>query len=155
MARHDAGLNRFDGCTLSPLPTSGLGHSSEDCTFRSRVATRSPVDWLWWSRWRQSHSQRANKNVRKDQGLGYGTVRSILEEKDGTVWAGTADGLFKMAGDRWIKVGLGEEHSDGYVRTLNVDSRGQLFVTASTGLYIRRSERALLSEWGVIQRVSR
>jgi len=62
----DAGLNRFDGMHFVAAPTSGLGHSSEDCTFRSRVATRSPVD-CYGVKVASVAFTTANKNVRKDQ----------------------------------------------------------------------------------------
>jgi len=68
-----------------------------------------------------------------------GTVRTIAEDADGAIWAGTSLGLARFANGRWQTVGSDWSLPPGTIEQLLVDHRGTLWVrVASRLLYLSR-----------------
>jgi ligand-binding sensor domain-containing protein len=70
-------------------------------------------------------------------GLGGTYVLSLLEDTDGTVWAGTLQGLFRRNGDRWQRVGRDAGLGDGSVLAIYQDSRNRMWVGTQHAVYRR------------------
>ncbi len=74
-------------------------------------------------------------------------VNAITEGRDGTIWCGTADGLFRVAqtaeGATLVEVPIGlprEGENDPTVRAVLEDDEGGLWVGAGSGLYRRGAD---------------
>ncbi len=72
-------------------------------------------------------------------GLSQNTVRSILVDKKGFVWAGTLDGLVRYDGNRFInykpKPGELNTISDQRIRSINEDKNGFLWIKTYDNFY--------------------
>ena len=71
------------------------------------------------------------------EGLPAGSVRSLAEDRDGTLWAGTPTGLARLENGRWRRVGTDEGLAQARVDLLFVDSAGALWVAGPGTLYRR------------------
>jgi len=77
----------------------------------------------------------ANGRIRRfdsHSGLPEDLVRSVVEDRDGNIWAGTNGGIARLEGDRFAVPATGTE-SD-VVRTLFEDREGDLWVGGNDGL---------------------
>jgi signal transduction histidine kinase/ligand-binding sensor domain-containing protein len=79
-------------------------------------------------------------------GLPKGSVTSIAQDMDGTVWAGTAIGLAKLQGSRWQAAGPETNYTGADPQALLVDSTGTLWVLSSQKLVQLRKGEALFRE---------
>jgi len=64
-----------------------------------------------------------------------GSVNAIVQEGDGTVWAGTNTGLFRLDGDRWEEIGSALGVPIARVDSLYVDKQGNLLVGTAAGVF--------------------
>jgi signal transduction histidine kinase/ligand-binding sensor domain-containing protein len=72
-----------------------------------------------------------------------GAVNVLLERRDGTLWAGTATGLYGLAEGRLVETDIGLPHggeNDANVLALAEDEDDQLWIGAGSGLYARSRE---------------
>ena len=65
-------------------------------------------------------------------GLPEDLVRSVVEDRDGNIWAGTNGGIARLEGDRFAVPATGAEGN--VVRTLFEDREGDLWVGGNNGL---------------------
>ena len=72
------------------------------------------------------------KQISTKDGLSQNTVRDILIDQMGFIWAGTLDGLNRYDGSRFIiykpKIGMQNSLSDHRVRSLFQDRNGMLWI---------------------------
>jgi len=74
------------------------------------------------------------------QGLTNGFVRVVMESRDGTLWVGTDDGLFRLSGERLVRVdGLGKVPKLA-VHAIREDRAGNLWVGGNTVVRIHGSD---------------
>ena len=63
----------------------------------------------------------------EQDGLPPGSVKSIVQDLEGTIWAGTTSGLARLDGSRWQKLGAEAGFDDTQTNALLVDSAGTLW----------------------------
>lgn len=133
----NAGLVRFDGVRSAvwdsigsePLPRSAV---------RTVVAARDGTLWLGFVGF-GGVARIQDRHVRLFgalDGFGPGAVNSISEDRGGTIWAGTDDGLYRLRGQEWLKV----HETEGIPRAAVLSiggSESHLLVTTSAGVYRR------------------
>jgi diguanylate cyclase (GGDEF)-like protein len=66
-------------------------------------------------------------------GLSSDQVRAVLEDRSGTLWVGTDEGLDRMVGERFEGVSLAEGLGEGVVQELFEDRDGRLWVASRSG----------------------
>ena len=62
-------------------------------------------------------------------------VNALLEDRRGTLWAATSDGLFRYAGNRWSRVTDADGYDGEQAFSLYEDRAGRVWVGAARGLY--------------------
>jgi signal transduction histidine kinase/ligand-binding sensor domain-containing protein len=67
-------------------------------------------------------------------GLGNGLVRTLYEDRDGTVWAGTGDGLSRFRDSRWTKWTAAQGLPEGGVQGIVGDDAGGLWLLTPAGV---------------------
>ena len=137
----DAGLFRFDGVTF--LPWGELSDSPLP-SYRIRALIASQDGGLWIG-----FRDRVGVIRIRDAMVGNYTWSSaklsdipttIVEDRNGTVWVGGSEGLYKHAGDRWERVGQQDGFPEGVaVDSAYTDGAGSLWVATAEGV-VRRSE---------------
>lgn len=146
-----SGLLRFDGLRFERFRSTGenpLPQRSISAIFASRDGSV----WLGFSggggvcRIREG----ASVDCGRSEGLGDGRVIALTEDVDGTVLVATADGLFRLLKDRWVRAdGLPR----GPVLAAYRDNAGALWAVTSENVYRRApSEEAFRVIPGVVGR---
>lgn len=67
-------------------------------------------------------------------GLPSQDIWSLAQDRDGTIWAGTNDGLVRLEGDRWKEAGIDWNFQGRAVRALFVDRQGTLWADTDATL---------------------
>jgi ligand-binding sensor domain-containing protein len=62
-------------------------------------------------------------------------ILSILEDRDGALWVGTLQGLFRRRGDQWRQVGAEEGLGEGSVLALYEDRQGRIWAATLHGVF--------------------
>ena len=134
------GLFRFDGVRfmawgdLSPSMLQGT-------RVRSLRLTRDGSLWVGFedpggvSRISRGRVQ----NYGKESGLPPGTVRALVEDARGILWAASDAGLFGLEGERWVRSSPEHGLPDEPVLSVYTNRRGHLLVGTETALF-RRSD---------------
>src|SRR5262245_25033352 len=73
-------------------------------------------------------------NFDEASGMTGGSIESLTEDRDGSIWAGTHDGLFHFRNGRWEKLGPEGRLPDGTVASTFEDSHGNLWVSTTAGV---------------------
>ena len=60
---------------------------------------------------------------------------SLLEDRDGTIWAGTIQGLFRRRGDGWHKFSQQDGLGEGSVTAIYEDRQRRIWVATLTGVF--------------------
>lgn len=137
------GLVRFDGARFVPwgsrgepaLPGRGI---------QSLVGARDGSVWLGFTNVGGVVQVRGGQVVTYSAEAGgpMGAVGALLIDRQGVVWAGARDGLFRFAGGRWTRVPGGNGYDGAAVYCLYEDSAGRLWVGTSAGVF-RRTDAGL------------
>ena len=134
----DGGLVRFDGTRFvlwgnagsTPLPRAPV---------RTMCISRDGSMWVGFGgEGGAAHIQNGRgRSYGERDGLAQGAVTAIVEDLDGTIWAGSGAGLQKLKGDRWEKIrpdqGLPEMPAFGAF----IDTSGGLLVETPVGMFRR------------------
>ncbi len=80
------------------------------------------------------------RSYRAAQGLTNEFVRAVFESQDGTLWVGTDDGLFRMEGERLVRVDGTGKIPTVAVHAIRGDRAGNVWVGGSTVLSIHGSD---------------
>jgi signal transduction histidine kinase/ligand-binding sensor domain-containing protein len=62
-------------------------------------------------------------------------VNALLEDRRGTLWAATSNGLFRYAGNRWSRAGDADGYDGEQALSVYEDRAGRVWVGAVRGLY--------------------
>jgi signal transduction histidine kinase/ligand-binding sensor domain-containing protein len=74
------------------------------------------------------------KNYDSREGLGNGLVRALYKDRDGTVWAGTGDGLSRFRDSRWTTWTAAQGLPEGGVQGIVADDTGGLWLLTPAGV---------------------
>jgi signal transduction histidine kinase len=75
-------------------------------------------------------------NFTAQNGLAYNSIRSLLEDRDGSIWIGTEHGLSRYKAGKFIQDAMTAALSDEKVWALHQDADGSLWIgTRTHGLY--------------------
>jgi signal transduction histidine kinase/ligand-binding sensor domain-containing protein len=131
------GLFRFDGVRFEPFepPTD---QALPSANIAALLALREGGLWVGYRFGGASLIQRgAIRNYGEGDGLPGGTVWTLAEDSDGTIWVGTTGGLARLDHGRWHRVGPDEGFAGLSVNSLLVDRTRRLWVASSDGVFAR------------------
>jgi signal transduction histidine kinase/ligand-binding sensor domain-containing protein len=131
------GLFRFDGVRFEPFepPTD---QALPSANVAALLALRDGGLWVGYRFGGASLIQRgAIRNYGEGDGLPGGTVWTLAEDSDGTIWVGTTGGLARLDHGRWHRVGPDEGFAGLNVNSLLVDRTRRLWVASSDGVFAR------------------
>ena len=74
--------------------------------------------------------------------LAAGGVGGITQDREGTLWAATSNGLLRFDGTAWSEVGAAWSYSGGYVADLAADSNGGIWISTRTGVFRLREGKS-------------
>jgi ligand-binding sensor domain-containing protein/signal transduction histidine kinase len=147
----DAGLVRFDGVRFDALRSLGdtrlpVGAVSalldaRDGALWIGVSGATPLGRI---------KDGALSLYGERDGLGGSYVLSLIEDSNGTMWAGTFMGLFRLQGSRWQRVTRDQGLGDGSVLALHEDREKRLWVATQTAVYRKRSPHDQFEQVDVI-----
>src|SRR5262245_9527360 len=138
----NAGLVRFDGVKFlawkelsdSPLPARRVWalYASRDGSLWVGYATPGGISRI---------KDGIVTNFDESSGMTGGSIESITEDRDGSIWAGTHDGLFHYRNGRWEKLGPEGRLPEGTVAATFEDSHGNLWVSTTDGVFRRLKDK--------------
>ncbi|TVP42871.1 MAG: hybrid sensor histidine kinase/response regulator [Gemmatimonadales bacterium] len=144
------GLVRFDGVRFVVFNTG----NTDGLPSNRIVDLEAGAPGTLWVRTEQSHLVRVRAgeftHFGAAHGLRDGSTRSVHAEPDGGVWIGTAEGAFRLEGERFVPVA--PDRIRGHVERLVRDASGVLWVGAPLeGLYRVAEDGSVVSydrdEW--------
>ena len=129
----EAGLYRFDGLHFVAWEP-GSGEQILGSSVWSLCTSRDGGLWIGFSSGGISQLLNGHlKNYSRADGVPDGGILSIVEDGNGSIWAGGQYGLTKLDGGRWRQVGGEPAYPAPGAQVLFVDRRGTLWV-ATDGL---------------------
>jgi hypothetical protein len=93
-----------------------------------------------------AQSQGELRHYTVEDGLPDNYVRSVWEDRDGNLWAGTDGGLARLENGRFVSSPLASSHEREWVRCIYEDTEGNLWVGMNSGLNRLRND--LFSMYG-------
>ena len=137
----ERGLARFDGFRFI---TWDLGGRLEGARLGVTALLAASDGSLWVSYSTVARVDRIQGNnvttFLPSDGLIQGTIREILEDRDGQIWAGGRGGLSVFRAGSWRRVALGSALQNETVTTLFEDQRGYLWVGSTAGVFRRQGQ---------------
>ena len=128
------GLARFDGARFTVFDGSNTPALHDD----SIIALRLGADGSLWIGTEGGGLVRMFQGVFRSfgaqQGLTNGFVRAIYEDRDKNLFIGTDRGLFRRAGDRFVRLDGTPEIPLASVQSMAQDSGGQLWISTAAAL---------------------
>ena len=123
------GLYRFDGVVFERYqPQSGGPFPVH--TVSSLLALPNGDLWIGFSSGGVSllrHGNASSYSVR--EGMPNGVIWSFAQDREGTIWAATANGLLRLEGNRWKTVGKDWDFPGKSAYTVFLDDRGTLWAS--------------------------
>jgi ligand-binding sensor domain-containing protein len=128
------GLYRVTGQPVTMLTVS---RSLEDIEINTLCMARDGAVWVGTGgagafRWR---GPAGGVPYGPAEGLSNTHVCAIYEDRETNVWAGTAGGLFRLEGERFIRP-AGPHPLEGWVKAVFEDRSGRLWIGTSSGLVL-------------------
>ncbi len=126
----------FDGVQFTQWRSSD-GKSLPRAAVRALLATRDASVWLGFDE-PGGVSRIHDGSVRHfgiEQGLARSPVTALYEQPDGSLWAGTRDGLYRLSGDVWKASGKGLPSAT--IHEIHTDRVGRLLVATAVGTFYR------------------
>jgi len=123
-------LFRFDGNTMSRVQIPVLAHVQVENVLRDKEQS------LWIGTQGEGlFNLREGKTIHysSSNGLENGFIRAILQTHDGSMWAGTPGGLYRLQGSSFQRVRGWVESS---IRVLREDRSDRLWIGTDQGLYV-------------------
>jgi signal transduction histidine kinase/ligand-binding sensor domain-containing protein len=125
------GLVRFDGARFVAFERGNTPAIHENSIFCLTVAH----DGSLWAGTDGGGLVRYSNGVFRtygaEDGLTNGFLRAVYEDREGRLWAGTDDGLFQLAGERFVRVDGTEKIPALAVHDIRQDHEGGLWVGGS------------------------
>jgi hypothetical protein len=134
----NSGLLRFDGISFvswdslgrAPLPRRQIRHLLQDRDGSLWLGFAGPGGVV--------HIQNGHlEQYGASEGLQDGDVTALLQDVDGVIWAATVQGLFRLTGTRWKRVGQPDGIPDGAIFSALADRQGRLFVGTASAVLMR------------------
>src|ERR1041385_2251863 len=89
-----------------------------------------------------AHGQQFSfRQYAQQDGLSNLSVTALMQDRDGFIWVGTENGLFRHDSSDFKRFGNAEGLEDTFVHSILEDSAGRLWVGESHDLYLRDGER--------------
>jgi len=130
------GLLRFDGERFAVFDHENTPAIREDSIFCLTV-TRDGSLWAGTDgRGLLRYRNGVFRTYSARDGLSNDFIRSVYEDRAGTLWAGTDDGLFRFQGDRFLRIDGTAAIPRLAVHAVRQDRNGDLWVGGSTVLLI-------------------
>lgn len=160
MATQD-GLNRFDGYTfLSFRPEQGKLDSISGHTLTKLLCAADGALWVATQgegiNRLPPHSrsfERFSHDPTRPQSLSSDLVRTVVQDRTGTIWVGTENGLNRYLGDdRWERVGQQPGGLSAHsITALAVDRDDRLWIGLVQGLACLDADRKHFRSWSTSQ----
>ena len=83
----------------------------------------------------------------RDQGLTSDTLTQLLIDRDGGVWVGSLEGVFRLTGNAFERFATPDGFTNNNVREIFEDSEGSIWIGTDAG--ISRFRDARITTWGV------
>ena len=134
-----SGLFRFDGVRFTRWENLGPLTDSQ-AAVRAVVTTRDGSVWAGFDP--GSVIRILKGQVRaygEPEGLPASPIADLVEDTEGTLWAGNDAGLFRLGGDAWKKWPPDSGLPAGPVYSAHGDARGTLFVGTADGIFERKA----------------
>lgn len=134
------GVARFDGTKFSRWSASD--ELSEAGPIRAMSPARDGSLWIATPGMVgvvREHDGHVTKYT-PQHGLPAGFVTSLLEAKDGAIWAGGTAGLARFRDERWEEIPLGPHSRKPSVNAIFEGSRGDLLICTSSGIIRHTSQ---------------
>jgi signal transduction histidine kinase/ligand-binding sensor domain-containing protein len=145
------GLVRFDGARFLSGRLLGGGELPQN-SVRTLCVARDGSLWIGFggpggvSRLRG----RELRNYDADDGLPEALITSLFEDRQGVVWAGSLNGLFRLEDGRWHEVGGAAGLHVQIIDSVYEDTQGYLWLGTPGGVFRRRNDGT-----GPFERISR
>lgn len=131
------GLVRFDGASFVVFDRDNTAAMRENSVF-CLAAARDGSLWAGTDGAGLLRYQNGTfRSYRAAQGLTNDFIRAVHQTRDGTLWVGTDDGLFRLNGDRLVRVDGAGRIPALAVHAIREDSAGNLWVGGSIIISIR------------------
>ncbi|MBL8523015.1 MAG: hypothetical protein JNN20_04945, partial [Betaproteobacteria bacterium] len=105
---------------------------------------------LWFATNGQGIAVREGNTVRrfgKREGLSTEALTRILTDRDGGVWVGSLEGIYRLVGNNFERFGTPDGFTNNYVRDIFEDGEGSVWIGTDSG--INRFRDATITTWGV------
>src|SRR6266403_4280607 len=124
----EAGLYRFDGLRFAAWEPSS-GKQIPDSSVSSLCVARDGSLWIGFGSGGISQLRNGRlKNYSHADGVPTGGILSVVEDANGSIWAGGQYGLSKLESSGWRQVGTELGYPAPGAQALFVDRRGHLWV---------------------------
>jgi ligand-binding sensor domain-containing protein/signal transduction histidine kinase len=135
----DGGLVRFDGVRFQPI--TGLGDTSLPFGAVTTLLTaRDQSLWIGVGRIGVTRMRGHSFTSYGERDGFEGVANSLLEQRDGTIWAGSSRGLFRFDGQRWFKTPQDSGLDGEAVLAMHEDRAGRFWIATRQAVF--RSARA-------------
>jgi ligand-binding sensor domain-containing protein len=136
----ESGLARFDGSRFTIFDRSNTAQFRDD-NILSLCAARDGSLWIGSGGGALLHYRNGSfQAFDATGGMANGFVRAIYEDRRGTMWAGTDMGLFRLNGDRLIRLNGGPDFPVLNGHAVSEDREGHVWVGGSTGLFLTNGD---------------
>ena len=132
------GLLRFDGMRFQSWEGSPLLRSA---IISSLCASRDGTLWIGLNSGGIAHLRgRGVTFYESRDGMLGGPIRSITEDREGTIWAAGGSGLARFRAGRWERIGMSLGLPERPIDGLYEDSKGSLWVGSVSGIFRRNRD---------------
>jgi ligand-binding sensor domain-containing protein/signal transduction histidine kinase len=134
------GLVRFDGVRFVSGRQLGLARLP-NASVRALFVARDGSVWVGFGTGSIGQLKDGRlQTYTMDDGLPPGVVAGLVEDRHGSIWAATANGLYRLTGGRWTRVALDADGPERAVNTVYTDRHGRLWAGTRAGTYRSESD---------------
>lgn len=131
------GLYTFDGVRFSLFSPDATGEAI-DQDISGLFTDASGALWIG-KRFGGAYKLQDGKLTRfgEREGLPKHTLFGFAQERNGTLWAATATGIYRMDAGRWTRIDRDGDGIGGYVQAIVFDRAGTLWTAGANGVFYR------------------
>jgi len=116
----------YGGGECTPAVASGLTHPLAVCLL---------AVWMLFAHREAAAQEFVFRHYQEKEGIGNLSVSCLLKDREGFIWAGTENGLYRYDGVAFERVGERQGLDAGAIRSAVEDSAGRLWIGTSEDLY--------------------